>query len=83
MVDAAAWHCYAGSVNYSAAYGEFDQAFPGTPQFLTECSSYLPSNYSIYIAQHFLSSVQSGASGGAFWVLATDPEYGPHSPYGT
>ncbi|CZT52130.1 uncharacterized protein RSE6_13387 [Rhynchosporium secalis] len=80
-VSGAAWHCYAGNVNYTVLE-QFNQAFPSTPQFMTECSSYLPSNYSIYIAQQFIPSVQSGASGGAFWVLGTDPDYGPHSPYG-
>ncbi|KAI6709665.1 hypothetical protein PZA11_006706 [Diplocarpon coronariae] len=80
-IGGAAWHCYAGNLNYTVLE-HFNQAFPSIPQFMTECSSYLPNNISIWMAQHFLPSVQSGASGGTFWVLGTDPDYGPHSPWG-
>ncbi|PBP17600.1 glycoside hydrolase family 30 protein [Diplocarpon rosae] len=90
-IDGAAWHCYAGNLNYTVLE-HFHQAFPSIPQFMTECSSYLPSDASIWMAQQFLPAVQSGASGDRptepwltssfFRVLGTDPDYGPHSPWG-
>lgn len=80
-VGGVGWHCYAGNVNYTVLE-HFNQAFPSTPQFMTECASYRPSDTSIWMAQQFIPSVQSGASGGTFWVMGTDPNYGPHSLYG-
>lgn len=79
-VDASGWHCYA-SQSY-AVFNDLNYAFPGIPQFLTECSSYLPYDFSLYLAQEFLVTTQRGSSGGAFWVLATNPTFGPSSPYG-
>lgn len=61
---------------------DFSYAFPGTLQFMTECSNYLPSGVNFEVAQNFIPPVQHGASGAAMWVMATDPDYGPHSPYG-
>nr|POE65927.1 endo-1,6-beta-d-glucanase bgn16.3 [Quercus suber] len=80
-IGASGWHCYASPANYSVL-DDFHYAFPEVPQFLTECSSYLPYDFSLYLAQNFLVTTQHGSSGGAFWVMATDPDFGPHSPYG-
>ncbi|CAK4033451.1 glycoside hydrolase family 30 [Lecanosticta acicola] len=82
-VDAAAWHCYAYLANYSVM-DDFYYAYPDKPQFMTECSSYLPKTGSIdwQVANAFMPSIQHGGSGANMWVLATDPDYGPHSPYG-
>nr|POE46818.1 endo-1,6-beta-d-glucanase [Quercus suber] len=80
-VGASGWHCYASPANYSVL-DDFHYAFSEVPQFLTECSSYLPYDFSLYLAQNFLVTTQHGSSGGAFWVMATDPNFGPHSPYG-
>lgn len=82
-VDAAAWHCYAYLANYSVLE-DFHYAYPEKPQFMTECSSYLPKTGSIdwQVTNAFMPSIQRGASGANMWVMATDPDYGPHSPYG-
>lgn len=83
FVDAAAWHCYAYLANYSVLE-DFHYAYPDRPQFLTECASYLPRAGSVdwQVANAFMPPLQHGASGANMWVLATDPDYGPHSPYG-
>lgn len=63
---------------------DWHYAYPDRPQFMTECSTYLPQSgtYNFGVAQNFMSPVRHGASGGSMWVMATDPDYGPHSPYG-
>lgn len=83
-VSAAAWHCYQSPVANYSVMDDFAYAFPGVPQFMTECSNYLPQAGSINfaVATSFIPPVQHGASGAAMWVMATDTEYGPHSPYG-
>lgn len=51
---------------------------------MTECSNTAvePGTTNFWVAQNFLPAVRYGAAGAAFWVLATDPNYGPRSPYG-
>lgn len=51
---------------------------------MTECSSYLPQTGTVdwQVVNAFMPAIQHGASGANMWVLATNPEYGPHSPYG-
>ncbi|KAF2162281.1 glycoside hydrolase family 30 protein [Zasmidium cellare ATCC 36951] len=82
-VDAAAWHCYAYLANYSVM-DDFNYAYPETPQFMTECSNYLPQTAALnwQVVNAFVPAVQHGAAGASMWVLATDPDFGPHSPYG-
>ncbi|KAK4548099.1 hypothetical protein LTR36_010819 [Oleoguttula mirabilis] len=82
LVDAVAWHCYQTPVANYSVMDDFNHAFPGTLQFMTECSNYLPSGVNFEVAQNFIPPVQHGASGAAMWVMATDPDFGPHSPYG-
>ncbi|KAK5136867.1 hypothetical protein LTR08_001789 [Meristemomyces frigidus] len=81
-VDAVAWHCYQGPVAEYSVMDDFSYAFPGTLQFMTECSNYLPSGVNFVVAQNFINPVQHGGSGAAMWVMATGPDFGPHSPYG-
>ncbi|KAK3056415.1 hypothetical protein LTR09_002922 [Extremus antarcticus] len=82
--DMAAWHCYQGSVANYSVIQDFHYAYPDKLQFMTECSNYLPEagsdNWSV--AQNFIPPVRYGASGATMWVMATDPDFGPHSPYG-
>lgn len=82
-VEAAAWHCYAYLANYSVM-DDFHFAYPGTPQFMTECSNYLPQTAALnwQVANAFMPAVQHGGAGASMWVMATDPDFGPHSPYG-
>lgn len=82
LVDAVAWHCYQSPYPNYTVIEDFNHAWPGTPQFMTECTNYLPSGVNFQVAQSFFPPVMHGASGAAMWVMATNPEYGPHSPYG-
>ncbi|KIW34641.1 uncharacterized protein PV07_01408 [Cladophialophora immunda] len=84
LTDAAAWHCYAGPVANYSVMSDFHSAFPNTLQFMTECSNYLPQSgsWNFEVASNFIPPVTHGASAAAMWVMATDQEYGPHSPYG-
>ncbi|EMC96790.1 glycoside hydrolase family 30 protein [Baudoinia panamericana UAMH 10762] len=81
---AVAWHCYQGPYPNYTVMADISRAFPGTLQFMTECSNYLPAAGSVNfeVAENFIPPVQQGASGAAMWVMATDPDFGPHSPYG-
>jgi O-glycosyl hydrolase len=53
-------------------------------QFMTECSNYKPQpgSTNFNVAGSFMLPVQHYASGASMWVMATDEEYGPHSPFG-
>lgn len=84
LTDAAAWHCYAGPVANYSVMDDFHYAFPNTLQFMTECSNYLPQagSWNFEVASNFIPPVTHGASAAAMWVMATDENYGPHSPYG-
>ncbi|ORY22176.1 glycoside hydrolase superfamily, partial [Naematelia encephala] len=84
LVDAAAWHCYQSPAANYTVLEDWHQAYPDTAQFMTECSNYQPKvgAYNWKVAQNFLSPVKYGASGASMWVMATDPNYGPHSIYG-
>ncbi|OAG38476.1 hypothetical protein AYO21_07298 [Fonsecaea monophora] len=84
LTDAAAWHCYAGPVANYSVMSDFHYAFPNTLQFMTECSNYLPQSgsWNFEVAANFIPPVTHGASAAAMWVMATDQDYGPHSPYG-
>lgn len=84
QVDMVAWHCYQNPVADYTVLSDFRSIHPHALQFMTECTSYLPlpGQYSTWVAQHFIPPVRNGASGGSFWVLGTDPNYGPKSPYG-
>lgn len=83
-VDAIAWHCYQSPVADYAVLDDLHQFSPETPQFMTECSNTAATvgstNY--WVAQNFIPSVQHGASGASMWVMATDENFGPRSPYG-
>ncbi|KAF2718076.1 glycoside hydrolase family 30 protein, partial [Polychaeton citri CBS 116435] len=80
-MDAAAWHCYETPVANYSVMDDFHYAFPDVPQFMTECSNYMPQagNLNLQVAQAFIPPVQHGASGANMWVMATDPDYGPHA----
>ena len=82
--DMAAWHCYQSPAPNYTVLGDFHYAFPEKLQFMTECSNYLPEvgTANFAVASNFLTPVRFGASGAAMWVMATNPTYGPHSPYG-
>jgi glucan endo-1,6-beta-glucosidase len=84
LTGAAAWHCYAGPVANYSVMDDFHYAFPNTLQFMTECSNYLPQagSWNFEVASNFIPPVTHGASAAAMWVMATDQNYGPHSPYG-
>ncbi|KAH9826976.1 glycoside hydrolase family 30 protein [Teratosphaeria destructans] len=81
LVDAVAWHCYASVANYTVLE-DFIRSFPGTLQFMTECTNFKPSGINFQVALSFMPPVMHGASGAAMWVMATNPDFGPHSPYG-
>jgi glucosylceramidase len=82
--DMAAWHCYQGPVANYSVIEDFHFAYPDKLQFMTECSNYLPEvgTANFAVASNFIPPVRYGASGASMWVMATDPDYGPHSPYG-
>lgn len=63
---------------------DWHYAYPDRPQFMTECSTYLPEagTYNFGVVQNFMGPVRHGASGASMWVMATNPDFGPHSPYG-
>ncbi|KXT17213.1 hypothetical protein AC579_322 [Pseudocercospora musae] len=83
FVHGAAWHCYAYLANYTVLE-DFHEAFPNTPQFLTECSNYRPRAGALNwaVADAFMLPTQFGSSGSTMWVMATDANYGPHAPWG-
>lgn len=82
--DIAAWHCYQSPVANYTVMENWHYAYPDHPQFMTECSTYLPEpgTFNFGVAQNFLTPVRHGASGASMWVMATDPDFGPHSSYG-
>ena len=82
--DMAAWHCYQSPVANYSVIEDFSHVYPEKLQFMTECSNYLPETGSINfaVASNFMAPVRYGASGASMWVMATDPDFGPHSPYG-
>ena len=82
--DVVGWHCYQSPVANYTVMEDWHYAYPDRPQFMTECSTYLPEagTYNFGVAQNFMGPVRHGASGASMWVMATDPDYGPHSPYG-
>ena len=84
LVDAAAWHCYQSPVANYSVMEDFHYAYPDKPQFMTECSNYLPEagTLNFEVASNFIPPVRYGASGASMWVMATNPDFGPHSPYG-
>lgn len=84
LVDGIAWHCYQSPFADYSVLEDLHRAYPDKVQFMTECSSYLPTpgTTSFQVAANFIPPVQHGASGAAMWVMATDQNYGPHSPYG-
>lgn len=84
LTGAAAWHCYASPVANYSVMGDFHSAFPNTLQFKTEFSNYLPQSgtWNFDVASNFIPPVPHGVPAAAVWVMATDQNYGPHSPYG-
>lgn len=82
--DMAAWHCYQSPVPNYTVIEDFHYAYPDKIQFMTECSNYLPQagTVNFEVAANFVPPVRNGASGAAMWVMATNPDYGPHCPYG-
>ena len=82
--DIAAWHCYQSPVANYSVMEDFHYAYPEKLQFMTECSNYLPEagRINFEVAQNFIPPVRHGASGASMWVMATNPDFGPHSPYG-
>lgn len=83
-VDAIAWHCYQPPVADYTILEDFRDQFPLIPQFMTECANTAmhPGTTNFWIAQNFIPSVRHGASGGSFWTLATNSDYGPRSTTG-
>ncbi|KAK3620620.1 hypothetical protein LTR56_023279 [Elasticomyces elasticus] len=84
VAQAVAWHCYQGPAPNYTVLNDISRLYPGTLQFMSECSTYLPAAGSVNfgVAQNFIPPVQHGASGASMWVMGTDPDFGPHSPYG-
>lgn len=39
-------------------------------------------SFNFEVASNFMPPVRHGASGASMWVMATNPDFGPHSPYG-
>ncbi|KAK3109589.1 hypothetical protein LTR53_016994, partial [Teratosphaeriaceae sp. CCFEE 6253] len=66
-VPAVAWHCYQGPAPTYTVLNDIARLYPGTLQFMTECSNYLPAAGSVnfLVAQNFIPPVQHGASGGS------------------
>ncbi len=69
MVPAVAWHCYQGPAPNYTVLNDISRLYPGTLQFMTECSNYLPGAGSVNfeVAQNFIPPVQHGASGASMW----------------
>ncbi|KAI7497731.1 hypothetical protein KC367_g5648 [Hortaea werneckii] len=83
-VDAIAWHCYQGPVADYAVLDDLHLFSPKTVQFMTECSNTgaTAGSTNYWVAQNFIPAVQHGASGASMWVMATNENFGPRSPYG-
>ncbi|KAI7240520.1 hypothetical protein KC330_g1263 [Hortaea werneckii] len=83
-VDAIAWHCYQGPVADYAVLDDLHLFSPKTVQFMTECSNTgaTAGSTNYWVAQNFIPAVQHGASGASMWVMATNEDFGPRSPYG-
>ncbi|KAH9821955.1 glycoside hydrolase family 30 protein, partial [Teratosphaeria destructans] len=84
LLDAVGWHCYQGPVAVYDVLQDFSYTFPGVPQFMTECANtrVVVGEANFWVAQNFIPSVNNGSSGGIYWVMGTDPDFGPRSPYG-
>lgn len=78
------WHCYQSPVAIYTVMEDWHCAYPDRPRFMNKCSLYLPEagTYHFDVAQNFMGPVRHGASGASMSVMATDPDYGSHSPYG-
>jgi glucan endo-1,6-beta-glucosidase len=84
LFDSVAWHCYQGPVADYRVIEDFHLDWPDVPQFMTECANtiFIPGEANFWVAQNFIPAINNGSSGGLFWVMVTDTNFGPRSPYG-
>ncbi|KAI1497953.1 putative beta-1,6-glucanase Neg1 [Biscogniauxia marginata] len=84
-VPAAAWHCYAGNLDWTVLT-DFKNANPDKAQFMTECwTSHQTSWYQS--SKNTVGPLQNWAQGSMMWTLGTwtkaaDDTYGPYLPGG-
>ena len=78
-VNTVAWHCYAGSLDWSAMT-TFQQNNPNVQQVMTEC--WTPpisgANDWFQAANFTMGPLQNWGTGAIAWTLGTNPNYGPH-----
>ncbi|KKY19705.1 putative beta-glucanase [Phaeomoniella chlamydospora] len=79
-VDGVAWHCYQSPAADYSVMDDIHDAFPNALQFMSECSDYasVVNKVNFLVARNFILPVHHGASAGSMWVMATNPEFGPH-----
>ncbi len=70
-IDGLAFHCYFSDASTG---GELHRRYPRTPQFQTECSSYLSD---VEPAQMAIRTLRNWAEGVQLWNAALDQRFGP------
>lgn len=92
LFDGVAWHCYAGDM--ASAHDKLHEAYPQTPQMVTECTGSFPDNTCDitrgmdgfgFNHEWDMSNILLGATGhystaGLKWILALDSNCGPVLP---
>ncbi|KAK5625916.1 hypothetical protein RRF57_001632 [Xylaria bambusicola] len=84
-VDSAAWHCYAGNLDWSVLT-QFHNDYPGKHQYMTECWT-SPQTSWYQSSKNTIGPLQNWAEGSLMWTLGTwtqasDGTFGPYIPGG-
>ncbi|KAI0408525.1 glycoside hydrolase family 30 protein [Xylaria palmicola] len=84
-VDGAAWHCYAGNLDWGVLTS-FHDAYPGKHQYMTECWT-SPQTPWYQSSKNTIGPLQNWAEGSLMWTLGTwsqaaDGTFGPYVPGG-
>ncbi|SMQ49340.1 unnamed protein product [Zymoseptoria tritici ST99CH_3D7] len=75
-VGAAAWHCYAGTLNWTVLT-DFHNKFPNKKQYMTECYTTNTTGLN-WVAGFVMGPLQNWASGSIAWTLGTTDKNGPY-----
>lgn len=80
-VDSAAWHCYAGNLDWTVLTS-FHQAYPDKHQYMTECWT-SPQTSWYQSSKNTIGPLQNWAEGSLMWTLGTwtqaaDGTFGPY-----
>lgn len=83
-VTGAAWHCYQEPYPDYSVLSDMHKSHPDLLQVMSECITYLPKtgDYNYQVPINFMLPLQNYAAGGTMWVMATNPDYGPHTQDG-